>query len=483
MERATAARTAGRAWRSTSAAASSTCRPDRRRPISTAPTGSGDNLFANSLLALDAATGKRVWHFQTVRHDIWDRDLPSPPSLVTVRRDGKTIDAVAQTTKHGFRLRLRSRERHSRSSRSSTASIRASDVPGEVAADTQPLPTRPAPFARQRPDAKTCSRRARPRPTRGRSTSSRTFRSDGQFVPLAVGKADGVFPGFDGGAEWGGQAFDPDTGLLLRQRQRPRVDRQPGAERRAGSGRRDYQQNCAACHRDDLQGAPPQIPSLVGIGSRRTHVADIAAIVRQGAGRMPGIPEPDRRGASPRSSNYLRDRRDTASRRGVGRRRATPLVTYRFTGYRQVPRSRRLPGGRAAVGHAERHQPEHRRIRLADSARRVSRARGQGPDEHGQRELRRPDRHGRRTGLHRRHELRPQVPRVRQGHGRAALGGDAALLRQRHAGDLRGRRPAVRRRRRRGRQGRRPKRSGQCGWRCLRCVYAGSVNRPPVGSI
>ena len=86
---------------------------DEARGIVYVPTGSaaadfyganrvGDNLYANSLLALDADTGKRIWHFQFVRHDIWDRDLPSPPSLVTIRRDGKTIDAVAQATKHGY---------------------------------------------------------------------------------------------------------------------------------------------------------------------------------------------------------------------------------------------------------------------------------------------------------------------------------------------------------------------------------------------
>jgi quinoprotein glucose dehydrogenase len=86
---------------------------DVKRGIVYVPTGSasadfyganrvGDNLFANCLIALDAATGKRIWHFQVVKHDIWDRDLPSPPVLVTVKRDGKTVDAVAQTTKQGY---------------------------------------------------------------------------------------------------------------------------------------------------------------------------------------------------------------------------------------------------------------------------------------------------------------------------------------------------------------------------------------------
>src|SRR5260370_22623486 len=86
---------------------------DEKRGIVQVPTGSaasdfygadrlGDNLFANCLLALNAATGERIWHFQAVRHDIWDRDFPAPPALVTVKRDGRMIDAVAQTSKQGW---------------------------------------------------------------------------------------------------------------------------------------------------------------------------------------------------------------------------------------------------------------------------------------------------------------------------------------------------------------------------------------------
>jgi quinoprotein glucose dehydrogenase len=107
----------------------------------------GDNLYANSLIALNAETGKRIWHFQFVRHDIWDRDLPSPPSLVTVRQDGRTIDAVAQATKHGYLFVF------DRATGKSLFPIEyhkfpTSDVPGETTADTQPIPTRPKPFAR-----------------------------------------------------------------------------------------------------------------------------------------------------------------------------------------------------------------------------------------------------------------------------------------------------------------------------------------------
>src|SRR5438105_7314873 len=132
---------------------------DLKRGIVYVPTGSaasdfyganrtGDNLFANCLLALDAATGKRLWHFQVVKHDIWDRDLPSPPVLVTLKQGGRTIDAVAQATKHGYVFvfdRVTGKPLFPIEYRAYPPST----VEGEVAAATQALPTRPAPFARQ----------------------------------------------------------------------------------------------------------------------------------------------------------------------------------------------------------------------------------------------------------------------------------------------------------------------------------------------
>jgi quinoprotein glucose dehydrogenase len=132
---------------------------DEARGLVYVPTGSasadfyganrhGDNLYANTLLALDAATGKRLWHFQAVHHDIWDRDFPSPPSLVTVTRDGRRVDAVAQTSKHGFVFLF---DRASGTPLFPIEERKAfeSTVGGEQAAPTQPLPARPAPFSRQ----------------------------------------------------------------------------------------------------------------------------------------------------------------------------------------------------------------------------------------------------------------------------------------------------------------------------------------------
>jgi quinoprotein glucose dehydrogenase len=196
---------------------------DVKRGIVYVPTGSasadfyganrvGDNLFANTLLALDASTGKRVWHFQAVKHDIWDRDFPSPPTLVTVVRDGKRVDAVAQTTKHGF-VFLFDRAKGTPLFPIEYRRVPASTVEGEVVSRTQPFALKPAPFARQRLTEDILTNRT-PLVHQWALDQFRTFQSDGLFVPFMVGKETVVFPGFDGGAEWGGSALDPITGVL-----------------------------------------------------------------------------------------------------------------------------------------------------------------------------------------------------------------------------------------------------------------------------
>jgi quinoprotein glucose dehydrogenase len=279
---------------------------DTARGIVYIPTGSaasdfygadrhGDNLFANSLLALKADTGERIWHFQAVRHDIWDRDFPSPPTLVKVKRNGKTIDAVAQASKQGW-LYLFDRVSGEPLFPLESKKYPASTVPGEAAAETQSLPTKPAPFARQLLTAGMLTNRT-PEAHQWAAQQFATFQSAGQFVPLAVGKETVVFPGFDGGAEWGGSAFDPETGLYyvnandvvwtssLSPAPPPRTGRGPSAT----TARQLYVSNCAACHRDDLTGQPPQFPSLVELRGKRTE-QQVTAVIRQGGGRMPSFP-------------------------------------------------------------------------------------------------------------------------------------------------------------------------------------------------
>ncbi len=242
----------------------------------------GDNLFANCVLALDARTGRRVWHFQTVKHDIWDWDLPAAPSLVTVTRNGRPVEAVAQITKTGYVFVL---DRRNGTPLFPIEYRRAmeSDVNGERAAATQPHPLKPPPFARQRFSEDLVTTRT-PEARAAVLAQVRKLRSGGLFTPPS---RDGtiIFPGVDGGAEWGGAAFDPDTALLY-----VNSNEMPWAVRLIpNSDTAVYNAMCASCHREDRKGSPAA-PSLEGIGERRTR-AEITTIVREGTGRMPGFPD------------------------------------------------------------------------------------------------------------------------------------------------------------------------------------------------
>ncbi len=269
---------------------------DRERGIVYAPTGSaafdfyganraGDNLFANTLLALNAETGERIWHFQLVRHDVWDRDFPAPPSLVSVERDGKTIDAVAQATKSGWLL-LFDRETGKPLYPIEYREVPPSDVEGEVLAEKQPFVTHPAPFSRQQLTEDMLTRRT-PEAHKVVLERFRKVRSGPQFTPPSR-EGTVVFPGFDGGAEWGGQAWDPETGLYyVNANEMAWILRLVERGQSGSGGMRQYNRNCAMCHKDNLVGSPPEFPSLINISKRMTQ-AQLRSVIRQGKGRMPG---------------------------------------------------------------------------------------------------------------------------------------------------------------------------------------------------
>ena len=247
----------------------------------------GDNLYANTLLALDAATGKRIWHFQAVKHDVWDRDFPAPPNLVTVKRDGKPVDAVAQITKSGH-VFVFERATGQPLFPIEQLKVPTTGVDGEVLSPTQPLPTLPPPFARQRLTADMLTRRT-PEAHAAALQRFKQVRSNGQFEPPSK-EGTVIFPGFDGGGEWGGAAFDSSTGLLYANANEMAwilklVERNTGAP---PSGRALYQSNCASCHRADLAGAPPEFPSLLKTADRYT-MNEAQALIREGRGRMPGF--------------------------------------------------------------------------------------------------------------------------------------------------------------------------------------------------
>ncbi len=271
---------------------------DEKRGIVYAPTGSaasdfygadraGNDLYANSLLALDANTGKLLWHFQAVHHDMWDRDFPSPPVLVTVKHEGKLVDAVAQPTKHGVLYvfdRVTGRPLFPIEERP----FAASTTPGEWTSPTQPMPSLPAPYARQRLTSDMLTQRT-PEAHAWAVQEFAKFLSNGQFVPLQVDKPTVVFPGFDGGAEWGGSAVDPKSGVLYLNANDIAWTGSLTEVTAAGAGATAYNNQCAACHGADRKGQPPVFPSLTE-ATQHLSEEEMAAVVHAGRGRMPSFP-------------------------------------------------------------------------------------------------------------------------------------------------------------------------------------------------
>jgi quinoprotein glucose dehydrogenase len=244
-------------------------------------TRHGDNLFADCVLALDARTGRRVWHFQGIKHDVWDWDFPAAPNLVTVTRAGRRIDAVAQITKYGY-VYLFERRTGRPLFPIEYRKVPPSAVDGERLAERQPYPVKPPPFARQDLTEEMLTNRT----PEAHAAVLAQFRrmSKGFFAPPSL---DGtiVFPGFDGGGEWGGAAFDPDTALLyVNSNEMPWI-----VKLIPNNDTSLYNSKCATCHREDRHGSP-QAPALVGIGGRMSR-DDIAKIIREGTGRMPGNPD------------------------------------------------------------------------------------------------------------------------------------------------------------------------------------------------
>jgi glucose dehydrogenase len=275
---------------------------DAERGIVYAPTGSavsdfyghdrlGDDLYADTLLALDAETGKRLWDFQGVHHDLWDRDFPAAPVLFPLKRNGKTVEALAQTTKQGYLFAF------DRVSGKPLFPIHEhafppSTVPGEVASPTQPVPDAPEPFARQRLTEEMLTNRT-PEAHAWAVKQFEGFRSEGQFVPLGTDRPTVVFPGFDGGAEWGGPAVDPVNDILyVNASEMAATGRVVLASETGTPGERVYQSQCAMCHGSNRAGSPPAFPSLIDV-LNRLSVRQVTNNVKNGNGRMPSFPNID----------------------------------------------------------------------------------------------------------------------------------------------------------------------------------------------
>lgn len=269
---------------------------DSKRGILYVPTGSvspdfykvnehGKLLFSDCLIALNAETGKLIWYFQGVRHDLWDRDFPTTPALVAVKRDGQEIPAVAQTSKQGFVYlfnRLNGQSLFPIRYRTYPPSL----VPGEETAQKQGLPTKPAPFARQLLTSAMLTNRT-PQAHAWAVKQFNNFVSNGQFEPVRVGKPTVIFPGTDGGSEWGGPAVDPETGVLyVNANDSPWVYKLVKNTSVEGTARGLYMDSCAPCHGNKMAGSPPVYPSLIGI-TKSLSLTEISQTIRRGGRRMP----------------------------------------------------------------------------------------------------------------------------------------------------------------------------------------------------
>ena len=250
----------------------------------------GDTLFGTSLVALDANTGRRLWHYQFVKHDLWDRDPPTPATLVTVHRDGKDIPAVAQITKYGY-VWVFDRVTGENLFPTQEVPVFPSTIPGEKPVTHEILPAAPEPFARQRLTEQTLTQRT-PAANAAVRAHLATMSNRGRFDPPSL-EGTVIFPGLDGGGEYGGAAWDPTTGILYINsneqayilKLRAQVKMTNGSEASAGE---IYSTSCAGCHGLDRKGNPPAFPALLGVTKRMTS-QQIEQRITNGSGRMPGF--------------------------------------------------------------------------------------------------------------------------------------------------------------------------------------------------
>ena len=254
----------------------------------------GNDLFANTLLALDAKTGKRLWHFQTVHHDTWDRDLSSPPALVTVNKDGKKIDGVAITTKSGL-IFLFERETGKAIYEIVEKPVPTdSDLEGEKLSATQPYPTLPVPFMRQSMTEKDINPLLPDSSYQEIKKRMEGYRYGHLFMPISL-KGTVVFPGLDGGGEWGGPSFDPETGIFYVNAnemawviQAVDVRNKPvKSENFAEAGERLFRATCMACHGPDRKGTG-NFPTLIGV-EKKYSAAAFDTLIQTGRRMMPAF--------------------------------------------------------------------------------------------------------------------------------------------------------------------------------------------------
>lgn len=253
----------------------------------------GMNLFGNSVVALDAGTGKYRWHFQTVHHDLWDYDLPAPPNLISVVHDGKKIDAVAQTSKLGY-IYTFNRDTGEPLFPIEERPVPASDIPGEQAWPTQPFPLKPAPYARQfisKDDISNYSKSSHDTLLK----RFNAFRYEGPFTPPSI-QGTFMMPGSRGGSSWGGGAIDPAKGIIyVKSNDSPEIATMKKVVQNEtanmsvfNQGKALYNTYCVSCHMPDKNGDEQGNPSLLAIETRLSK-EDALNKIKRGGGKMPAF--------------------------------------------------------------------------------------------------------------------------------------------------------------------------------------------------
>ncbi|MET1054881.1 MAG: PQQ-binding-like beta-propeller repeat protein [Pedobacter sp.] len=255
---------------------------------------SGNGLYGNSIVAIDAATGKLKWHFQAIHHDVWDMDISSPPVLVTLTRDGKKVDAVVQTTKTGLIFVF------DRNSGKPLFPIVEKPVPlngaveGEHLSKTQPFPVLPKPFVRTIMTEKDLNHLGSDSSYEDIKRRFQTYRSEGIYTPPTE-KGTIILPGYDGGANWGGPAVDPETNILyINANEMAWV---LNMVKDTASGKKEmtnqqaaallYNKNCMGCHGPERLGSG-DYPSLIGVG-KKYNLAQFNELLSTGRRMMPGF--------------------------------------------------------------------------------------------------------------------------------------------------------------------------------------------------
>ncbi|AMQ55801.1 PQQ-binding-like beta-propeller repeat protein [Algoriphagus sanaruensis] len=317
---------------------------DQDRGIVFVPTGSatydfwggyrtGDNLYANSLLALDARTGKRIWHFQAVHHDVWDRDFPANPNLIRIQKDGKWIDAVAQISKQGYTY-VFDRETSNPIWPIKETTVTQSVMPGEISSKTQPIPSLPEPFMNMAFEEKDILNLTPAWENDIRNQLSNAIIGD-TWAPPHPEKPIVLFPGMDGGAEWGGASFDPETQTMyINANQIPwLIEMTPNASF-GNVGLSIYSNYCGNCHGLDRKGNPPALPSLLGL--KEKYSADsLNQLLQKGRGAMPAFSHisAEERGIL---IDYLLGKADTGDKKELETESSKLYPRYYMKGYQRL---------------------------------------------------------------------------------------------------------------------------------------------------